>query len=163
MMHIDTYDWTNRVGSDVDRPHLYEGVFAHEFQHLIHFDQDPSEPSWVDEGCADLAGYICGYGHPTGHVTYYLAFHPITSLTFWGGGLQDYGASYLFLLYLYEKFGQDDFISSLVANQEQGIAGINATLQNFGYHYLDFDKIFDRWIIANYLDDTRLYRGIYGY
>ena len=48
MMHIDSYDWNNRVGPGVARPYLYEGVFAHEFQHLNHFDQDPDEPSWVD-------------------------------------------------------------------------------------------------------------------
>ncbi|MHA1886356.1 MAG: hypothetical protein ACW96S_14975, partial [Promethearchaeota archaeon] len=49
MFHIDSYDWQNRVGPDGARPHLYEGTFAHEFEHMIHYDQDPDEPSWVDE------------------------------------------------------------------------------------------------------------------
>ncbi len=71
MMHIDSYDWENRVGPGVARPYLYEGVFAHEFEHLVHFDIDPDEPSWVDEGLADLAGYLCGYGHSSGHIMYY--------------------------------------------------------------------------------------------
>ncbi|MBN2534536.1 MAG: immune inhibitor A [Spirochaetales bacterium] len=162
MMHIDTYDWANRTGPDAESPYLYEGVFAHEFQHLIHFDQDPNEPSWVDEGCADLAGYLCGYGHPVRHVLYYIAFHPITSLTFWGGGLADYGASYLFLLYLYEKYGGESFISRLVQEQANGIEGIENTLKNYEYR-ITFDRLFDNWTIANYLDDPGIAGGKYGY
>jgi hypothetical protein len=153
MMHIDSYDWANRIGSDVARPYLYEGVFAHEFQHLIHFDQDPDEPSWVDEAMADLAGFLCGYGHPSGHIAYYMVYHPMTSLTFWGGGLEDYGASYLFGLYLYEQFGGAPFISALVQEQANGIEGIENTLADFGYRET-FDEVFDDWTIANYLDDT---------
>jgi hypothetical protein len=162
IMHIDTYDWANRTGPDADRPYLYEGVFAHEFEHLIHFDQDPDEPSWVDEGLADLAGFFCGYGHSESHIAYYMVYHPFTALTFWGGGLEDYGASYLFQLYLYEQFGGAEFTSALVQEQANGIEGIEKTLAAFR-HRETFDEIFDAWTIANYLDDTRKAGGKYGY
>jgi hypothetical protein len=162
IMHIDSYDWANRVGPDVDRPYLYEGVFAHEFEHLIHFDVDPDEPSWVDEGLADLAGYFCGYGHSAGHLAYYMVYHPYTALTFWGSGLEDYGASYLFQLYLFEKFGGAAFTTALVQEQANGIEGIANTLAAFGYKDT-FDEIFDAWTIANYLDDTKKAGGKYGY
>ncbi len=162
IMHIDSYDWGNRVGPDVDRPFLYEGAFAHEYEHLVHFDIDPDEPSWVDEGLADLAGFLCGYGHWDGHIFNYIAYHPMTSLTFWGSGLEDYGASYLFQLYLFEKFGGAAFTSALVQEQENGIEGIEKTLAAFGYTDT-FDEIFDNWTIANYLDDTRKAGGKYGY
>jgi hypothetical protein len=162
MMHIDSYDWANRTGPDAARPFLYEGVFAHEFEHLIHFDQDPDEPSWVDEGLADLAGFFCGYGHSSGHVAYYMVFHPFTALTFWGGGLEDYGASYLFQLYLFEKFGGAAFTSALVADPANGIEGIENTLAAFGYSE-SFDEIFDNWTVANYLDNTSKSGGKYGY
>ena len=162
IMHIDSYDWANRTGPDAERPYLYEGAFAHEFEHLIHFDQDPDEPSWVDEGLADMAGFFCGYGHPSGHIANYLVYHPMVSLTFWGGGLEDYGASYLFALYLYEQFGGADFISALVQDQANGIEGIENTLAAFGYKET-FDEIFDNWTVANYLDDTRKAGGKYGY
>ena len=161
MMHIDSYDWANRTGPDAERPYLYEGVFAHEFEHLIHFDIDPDEPSWVDEGLADLAGYFCGYGHSESHVAYYMVYHPFTALTFWGGGLEDYGASYLFQLYLFEKFGGAEFTSALVLEQANGIEGVENTLAAFGFSET-FDEIFDDWTIANYLDDTRK-NDRYGY
>lgn len=162
IMHIDSYDWEDRVGPDVARPFLYEGVFAHEFEHLVHFDIDPDEPSWVDEGLADLSGFLCGYGHSDGHLFNYIAYHPMVSLTFWGGGLEDYGASYLFQLYLYEKFGGAPFVSALVNEQANGIEGIENTLAAFGYTET-FDEIFDNWTIANYIDDTDKEGGKYGY
>ncbi|MGD8402483.1 MAG: immune inhibitor A [Anaerolineales bacterium] len=162
IMHIDTYDWANRTGPDAASPYLYEGVFAHEFEHLIHFDVDPDEPSWVDEGLADLAGFLCGYAHPGSHLAYYMVYHPVTALTFWGSGLEDYGASYLFQLYLYEKFGGAPFVSALVQEQANGIEGIEKTLAAFGYSET-FDEIFDNWTIANYIDDTNKSGGKYGY
>ena len=41
IMSIDSYAWEERVGPDGSRPYLYEGVFAHEYQHLLHDDYDP--------------------------------------------------------------------------------------------------------------------------
>ncbi len=162
MMHIDTFDWLNRTGPDAIYPFNYEGAFAHEFEHLIHFDLDPDEESWVDEGLASLAIYLCGYGHCSGHIAYYLMEHQITSLTFWGKGLADYGASYLFSLYLYEHFSGIPFISALVKEQTDGIEGIEKTLTTFGYQET-FNNIFDNWTITNYVDDTEKMGGKYGY
>ena len=160
IIHIDTYYWADRVGPGVGRPYLYEGVIAHEFEHLVHYDIDSDEPSWVDEGLADLAGYFCGYGHSSGHIANYLVNALFTSLTFWGSGLEDYGCSYLFILYLYEKYGGAAFITDLVQEQANGIKGIQNTLDAWG-HDITFDEIFDDWTIANYLDDPE--GGLYGY
>lgn len=161
IMHIDTFDWTNRTGPGVDRPYGYEITFAHEFEHLVHFDADPDEESWVDEGMADLAGFFCGYGHMGSHLAYYMVYHPFTALTFWGNALEDYGASYLFALYMYEKFGGAPFVSAWFDNPLNGIEGVEDTLFAFGYPDT-FDEIFDDWTIANYLDDTRV-NDRYGY
>ena len=54
---IDAYDWANRIGDDAgrdDSPTLYEGVIAHELEHLLMNYSDPGELSWVDEGLADI-------------------------------------------------------------------------------------------------------------
>ena len=37
---IDAYDWANRLGPDARYPYFYEGVFAHDYQHLLHDDFD---------------------------------------------------------------------------------------------------------------------------
>jgi immune inhibitor A len=154
IIHIDSYDWANRVGPDGSRPNLYEQVFTHEFEHAIHFDHDSDEPSWVDEGMADLAPFLAGYGHSRGHLEYYLTYHR-TPLTIWGGGLEDYGESYLFQLYLLENFGGPAFIKALVNEQANGIAGIENQLTAFGYG-TSFNNIYRDWTLANYLDDPSL-------
>jgi hypothetical protein len=154
IIHIDSHDWANRIGPDVARPHLYEQVITHENEHAIHFDHDPDEPSWVDEGMADLAPYLVGYGHSRGHLEYYLVYHR-TPLTVWGGGLEDYGESYLFQLYLMENFGGPAFTSALVNEADNGIAGIEDQLAAFGYS-ASFNDIYRDWTLANYLDDTSL-------
>ena len=162
MIHIDTYDWVNRTGPGVARPYLMEGVVAHEFEHLIHQDIDSGEDSWIDEGCADLAIMLCGYGHSQSHIYSYLTYYLITPLTYFGGGLESYGASYLFALYLWEHFGGTPFIVDLVYNPLHSIEGVVDTLHDNGY-MISFDEVFRRWAIANYIDDTSIDGGIYGY
>ena len=39
------------------------------------------------------------------HLTYHQVFHRETSLTRWGGGLENYGASFTYFLYLWEQAG----------------------------------------------------------
>ena len=157
MIFIDSYDWENRLGPNVARPYLYEGTVAHELEHLIHNDHDSDEVSWVDEGMADLAEYLNGFGHPDGHVVYYLAFHR-TPLTVWGGGLEDYGASYLFQLYLLENFGtkkpdgtwSNSWTRTEIDEQANSIAGVEAATGE------SFNDLYDAWILANYVDDPTL-------
>ncbi len=53
---------------------------AHEFQHLIHYGQDPDEDSgglWVNEGASEYTEVLCGYSLRM--PTYYLR-HPERSL-----------------------------------------------------------------------------------
>ena len=66
---------------------------------------DPGELSWVDEGLADLAIFLNGYPAGGSHVAYHQVFHRETSLTRWGGGLENYGASFTWFLYLWEQAG----------------------------------------------------------
>ena len=160
MIHIDTYDWADRMGAGVARPYLYEGVFAHEYQHLLHADIDPDEEAWVDEGMADFAAFLCGYMKDNSHVAEYLIYHPWTALTFWGGGLESYGASYLFQLYLWENYGGNAFTKALLHDQANGIQGVQDQLNTFG-RGISFSKVFDNWTLANYFD--RSGPSLYGY
>ena len=112
---IDAFDWANRVGPDDaewrdddpsnDQATLYEGVVAHELEHLLHSYSDPGELSWVDEGLADFAVFLNGFDVGGSHLTYQQVFYADTSLTRWAGGLQNYGAAYTFFQYLWEQAG----------------------------------------------------------
>lgn len=177
--HMDTYQWWRRQGETppmIDpftgydyaadgisvKPWQYEGSFAHEFQHLIHHDRDPDELAWVNEGCSTLAEWLCGYGFSPGHISEYLLWFWDTPLVIWEGYLADYGASFLFTFYMYEHYGGAALLWDLVQDQANGIEGWENALAAHGIKR-SFDKIFQDWCIANYLDDTSFGKGRYGY
>ncbi|MDI6695853.1 MAG: immune inhibitor A [Anaerolineales bacterium] len=154
VMTIDAYDWENRTGPNGTRPYLYEGVFAHEYQHLLHDDYDPDEETFINEGMADLAMDIVGYGATSGHLRD-AAEYPENSLVAWGDQgdleiLSDYGQAYLFQLYLMEKFGST-FTQALFHNPENGISGVNSTLADFNIQRT-FADIFRDWSVALLID-----------
>lgn len=72
VMTIDCFDWLNRTGPNAAKPYLYEGTFAHEFQHLLHRDTDSGEENFINEGLSDFAQFLVGYGHPQGHVDFFM-------------------------------------------------------------------------------------------
>lgn len=78
VMNIDAFDWLHRTGANPPhdpapgdncnsapaRPFLYEGVFAHEYKHLLSSYTDPAETTWQNEGIADMAIEFTGYVDP---------------------------------------------------------------------------------------------------
>jgi immune inhibitor A len=164
VMTIDAYDWANRTGPNGTRPYLYEGTFAHEYQHLLHSDYDPDEENFVNEGMSNLAEYLTGYGISVkGHVDA-AAANPENSLTVWGdqGDLEiltDYGQAYLFQYYLLEKFGKP-FIQALFHNPANGISGVNSTLAEFNTQKT-FADVFHEWSVAMLINSKTPAGGLY--
>lgn len=173
---IDAYDWANRVGPNDSpwrgpdasrwRPYLYEGTFAHEFQHLLHRDHDGDEDTWINEGQADFAEYLTGYSdlNTDGHIDYFLK-HPYNSLVAWedqGGRevLADYGAAYLFQLYLAEHYGGSDFIQALHNNPLNGIESVDDTLAQFGFKET-FADVYRDWQTAVLINSSKPGNGLY--
>jgi hypothetical protein len=164
VMSIDAYDWANRVGPGVARPYLYEGIFAHEYQHLLHDDYDSDEESWINEGMADYAMVLTGYGQSViGHLED-TADLPENSLVLWGdqGGLEilaDYGNAFLFQYYLMEKYGEP-FIQALFHNPLNSISGVNDTLAMYG-STMDFADLYHNWAVAKLIDSKTPNEGYY--
>jgi len=171
---IDAFDWANRIGEDAEHPQLYEGVIAHELEHLLMNYSDSGEVSWVDEGLADLAIFLNCYDIGGSHLTYHQVFHRETSLTRWGGGLENYGASLTYFLYLWEQAGGngdgtynadceydgaggDLLIKLIFQNQADGIEGVQAAIDQFnamtGSNLRSAEELFKDWAIALKLDD----------
>ncbi len=147
VMTIDAYDWLHRTGdspkneptddlctSRPARPRMYEGTFAHEWQHLLEYYTDPAESDWLNEGLSDYAQSLVGYVdarlgvHHFGfdsHLACYQGFGsvkttwnanprqcggPQNSLNLWDEGdpnevLADYGITYELMIYLRDRFG----------------------------------------------------------
>jgi hypothetical protein len=171
VMTIDAYDWAHRSGANPPsdpttdlctsrpaRPHMYEGTFAHEWQHLLQYYTDPDEATWVNEGLSDYAQTLVGYVdggisvyHPgaDSHISCYQGFGtvktrfnasprecggPQNSLNLWDEGapgdvLADYGIAYSFMLYLHDRFGPQVLSRLHRDGAHQGLAGVGAALQ----------------------------------
>lgn len=175
VMTIDVFDWLHRTGDDPPdhsedpdwvacgeaierpfgdpRPLLYEGVFAHEYQHLLEYYEDPDEVNWINEGLSDWAQTLVGYVNPElppddpnadSHMACFQGWlepqstygGPENSLTAWGDQgaaetLCDYGATYTMMEYLVSHYGQE-FMGELHRNDLGGLEGLDAVLDQFG-------------------------------
>jgi hypothetical protein len=146
-----------KPGSD-----YFDGVLAHEFAHMIQWEMDRDEDTWVNEGLAELSSLLNGYD-VGGSDSHFLA-EPDTQLTTWPD-LEDsgphYGASYLFLAYFLERYGEGALLS-LATEPANGIAGFDAVLARVDPGR-NFTNLFADWVVANYLDDPDSAEGSFGY
>ena len=137
----------------------YLQVLAHELQHLIHWNHDPTEETWVNEGLSELSVAISGFGHRafTGFTDRFAK-----SLVHWPlneGYSAYYGGAGLFMHYMAEHYSSGGTLMGLIQEEANGIEGINNYLQHSGFN-TTFNKVFGDWVIANLLDEDS---GIYGY
>jgi hypothetical protein len=136
-------------------------VLAHEFQHMIFFHErdrakDPEQPTWLNEGLAEMSAEVNGYGLATsnallvGHVYDYITNPMAESLTTWGEqslSTADYGAVYLFMRYFTDRFGRDK-LKVLETGTPYGTAAVAAAA---GPDWT-FDDLFTDWTLAMALD-----------
>lgn len=171
VMTIDAFDWAHRTMAEpADEPtddlctsrpaapFLYEGVFAHEWQHLLQYYTDPQETVWLDEGLSDVAAALTGYVDTDAtvfergadnHLFCFQGFGivqapgnpnprdcggPENSLNLWGEDdnpdavLADYGHAFSFMLFLQDRYGVD-ILSRLHNDGElQGLDSVAAAL-----------------------------------
>ena len=144
-------------------------TLAHEFQHMIHWFTDRNESSWINEGLSELASHINGYD--PGGFDYLFSLNPDINLTFWPGSDQGdsgphYGASYLFMSYLLNRFGTDT-IKQLVSEPANGIEGLEAVLRKnslkTGENTSTPEDVFIDWTIANLINSPEIDKGVYAY
>jgi hypothetical protein len=125
---------------------------AHEFQHMIHFNYDPFEITFINEACSMTAEVVCGYPlfaqdryvNETNH----FLFDWRSDLT---EELTDYSRAQRYGVYLKDQFG-NGFLRQLVASPIVGSAGVDAGLIAFGTARRFADSFID-WLIANTLND----------
>ena len=143
-----------------------KSILAHELEHLLHNALDPYENLWIDEGNADVAIYLC-FGADstlTGHVNAWTG-NPEQSVRWWNQRISDYGAGYMFTMYLAEHLGGGPAVRQLVqdsATGGQGVENLALSPQSgpVGAVGTTMSEIFANFSIAATLDSDQ---GIYGY
>jgi hypothetical protein len=153
----------------IDAEGSWEGdhcMLAHEFQHVIQWAVDPDEETWMNEGFSVLACELNGV-FPGGveMMLSYLAPRTDIQLNSWSGladqALADFSASYLFLAYFVDRFGEDA-LRALAAEQANGLESVDQVLKSLNTD-LNADQIFADWVSANYLNNPEIEDGRYAY
>jgi hypothetical protein len=147
----------------------FAGEIAHEYQHLIHWNQDPNEDLWLNEAMSSLVSpediAVGGLSNAilfSRNPDIQLTARPETSFD-----IQDeahyahYAAERLFAIYLLEQFGAD-FVRGVVENPAPGVVSIQEEL-NKVEGAPKFDNVYATWLLANFLDMPDLRQGQFGY
>ncbi len=143
---------------------LAKGFLAHEFVHLITFNQKErkyktEEEVWLNEARSEYAPTLMGYddkyegSYLQERVNIFLK-NPSDSITEWQGKSSDYGALNVFVHYLVEKYGIK-ILSNSLHSPWTGIKSINEALKENGFNK-DFSDIFTDWVIAVLANDCSL-------
>ena len=118
---------------DIDDLSWRNTIFAHEFQHLLHNSRDPFEYLWIDEGNADMAAFLC-FGASNAVIGHANAWtqNASASVRWWNQRIGDYGAGFMFMLFLADNLGGGSAIRQLVADTLTGGVGIVDLAQTLG-------------------------------
>ncbi len=146
------------------------GVLAHEFQHMIHWNQDLNETSWLNEGSSELAAFLNGYD-PGGFDWSYIT-DPDLQLNDWPND-QDattphYGAGFLFMAYFLDRFGEDA-TKALIKDPANGLDSVEDVLREINAadpttgQPITADSFFMDWAATNFLLDGSIGDGRYIY
>lgn len=134
---------------------------AHEFQHLITFNQKTKlrnlyEEDWLNEARSEYTPTLLSYDNPypgsnlEKRVKYFLT-RPSDSLTEWRNETGDYGVVNLFMQYLVDHYGEN-ILTYMTQSDRIGIASIEFALQKIGATET-FADLFNNWTLANYLNN----------
>jgi hypothetical protein len=144
-------------------------VLAHEFQHMIHWNRDRNETSWINEGFAELAAFLNGYD--VGSDWLYVR-DPDLQLNDWpnneGETHPHYGAAFLFLTYFLDRFGEAA-TQALIGHSANDLESIDQVLEEIGAvdpldgRSINADDVFLDWTLASYIRDTAVSDGRYDY
>ena len=162
----------NADNSPLDDEYTY-GTLAHEFQHMIHWNKDINETSWLAEGFSELAVILNNY-YLGNFDSLYLS-NPDIQLTYWPDDFDEnedtsphYGASFLFVTYFMDRFGE--YITEfLVGNLDNDLSSVDSTLRRgqiidpLTGKLITADDFFIDWAITNYLMDEHVSDGRYSY
>ncbi len=140
---------------------LIDSYLAHEFAHLITFNQKVKEngvfeETWLDEARAEFSPTLVGYDSEYGgsnlerRISLFLK-NPSDSLTEWRGRNADYGALNLFTQYLVDQYGTEILIDSL-QSKKIGISSIDFALEKNDINK-DFSQVFQDWTLAVLLNN----------
>jgi immune inhibitor A len=162
----------NSDGESLTDPYTY-GTLAHEFQHMIRWHLNHTQPDWLNEGLSELATFLNGYANGGADASY--ATNPDIPLTDWTSLSTDpnitgehYGMSFLFVTYYLDRFGPQA-TQTLAEDPLNGLNGVDDALKKANItdkqtgKPISADDFFVDWAAALYLKDGSVGDGRFTY
>jgi hypothetical protein len=140
MLYLNAFS----VGENIVKSNL-----AHEFCHLIQFEQKTKEipeERWIQEMIAEIAPTLLGYSENLEQRIKLFKKYPQDPILEWKDSSKDYGALSIFAHYLLDQFGKNFFVN-LLKTKETGISAIEKITGK------DFSEIFQNFLIASFIND----------
>ncbi len=160
ILYIDT--WPTLYYNGNHTPSAANKTIAHEFQHLVHYNYDKNELTFVNEGLSENASVVCGYPLRSTSLYFKNTNIPLFNWNSEVNGkevLADYSRAALFTLYYIEQLG-DNFIKQMVQDTLNGIKSFNHLFMTNNYAYR-FNEVFYNFVLANYLNNKKFGNEFY--
>lgn len=134
---------------------------AHNYQHLIHYNYDPDETFFINEGCSMGAEYMCGFLRKDVNKFFANTDVPLMRKdTTQRISVEDLTRAQYFILYLDSQFGTSLF-KYLVQDSLHGLDGVTSALKKAGHTDTAMD-LFETWCVANQVQNSSI-APKYGY
>jgi hypothetical protein len=146
----------------------FYATLAHEFQHMIHWEQktnlqNVNDDTWLDESMSTVARTYCGLGTDTvdtlssvSLLTIYES-SPYYSLTHWQGYVENYAVAYMWAQYFKDRFdplsGAHTIFWWMIHNDQTGIDEVDTALTDISSGK-NFTGTFRDWTVANAFGNT---------
>ena len=146
-------------------------TLAHEFVHMIQFNSDRNDVSWINEGFAEVGAFINGYD--VGGADWLYAQNPDLQLNDWADSNSPdfgahYGLSFLYLTYYLDRFGEEA-TQALNTNPENDITSVDSSLASLGItdaasgKPITADDVYMDWAITMFVMDKNVGDGRFFY
>ncbi len=147
MLYIDSYPGLYFNGRR--RTSTALATLSHEFQHLIHWNYDPFEVTFFNEGLSEYAEFLCGFDlrSPLGYFG-----NPNVALTLWNNVIEDYSRAALWTRFAAEQYGTT-FLRNFVQNSNTGIPAFEQALAQSGVTK-SFTTTMQNFFLANWLGSS---------
>lgn len=152
-----TGQYGTKIPIDFAMGNLLPAVVPHEVQHMLSYynhvikNSGAAEASWLNEALSHLVEDVVGQGQENpSRIELFLATMNDTALIPSGSpGLEERGASYLFLRFLYEQASSGNtFLSALVNATETGTTNVETAFGNQFSTFDEWKEFLLRWGVA---------------
>lgn len=137
-------------------------VLIHELQHAFNysFKVNVEEETWINEGLSQVVEWFITGAFPKRQVQSFLRLGSTASLLDWQGE-SSYANAFLFLYYLFQNYGKEDLLKTLIKSPSGGTDALMRAIHKYSPSKLSFQEVYANYSLALLLNSKRFKSGPY--